>query len=76
MPTRRRSSTRIPVRRNRMSSGLTEAIDAAISYVEEAERYASDSGQSSVASYLYSASTALGEAAAVAEDVEEEDEEG
>ena len=68
----RRSSTHIPVRRNRMASSLTEAIDAAISYAEEAERYASDSGQSSVASYLYRASSALGEAAAIAEDTEED----
>lgn len=46
MPTRRpparRPVARVPVRRNRMAADLGEALDMAIAYAREAERYADD----------------------------------
>lgn len=60
---RRRSPTsRIPVRRNRMAADLEEALDGAVSYAEEAARYADDNGMMNTGTYIEAALMSLGEA--------------
>lgn len=71
----RRPAARVPLRRNRMAADLGEALDMAVVYAEEAERYASDEGREQTAFRIGEAVFALQDAAMVMHEEGGEEEE-
>lgn len=60
MPTHR--TRRVPVRRNRLAADLSEALDAALSYAEDASRYAREEGAVGIEGHIENAIYALNNA--------------